>query len=246
MTGRGFSCVLASLAVMAARTPLARPDCAWLGRIVPGKVGFHLISSESWAPIRRHCWQLARNERHGQSIAAGCGQGRGSTARYLGMVQHNTCQPARCSSNFSPGTAAWRCPDVLATWNKGGPARSWRRRPGLHGSDRGKEAFPGASPSARGPSANEQPPPRRPQSPASHAPPLIHPLTHYNIEPGIDKRRGAPFQPVDTPGDRPTCLPSLVQTILARKSAVCGRNIERGTAFEFDWAPTRPACLLPT
>lgn len=38
MTGRGFSCVLASLAVMAARTP-------WLGRIVPGKVGFHLISS---------------------------------------------------------------------------------------------------------------------------------------------------------------------------------------------------------
>lgn len=26
-------------------------------------------------------------------------------------------------------------------------------------------------------------------------PPLIHPLTHCNIEPGIDKRRGAPSSP---------------------------------------------------
>lgn len=156
---------------------------------------------------------------------------------------HNTCQPARCSSNFSPGTAARRCPDVLATWNKGGPARSWRRRPGLHGSDRGKEAFPGASPSARGPSANEQPPPRRPQSPASHAPPpLIHPLTHYNIEPGIDKRRGAPFQPVDTPGDRPTCLPSLVQTILARREEPLSSPM-RAPARPL--LGTDPASLLP-
>lgn len=47
MAGPGFSVCLP----LWLRWLLAPP---WLGRIVPGYVGFHLISSESWAPMRMY------------------------------------------------------------------------------------------------------------------------------------------------------------------------------------------------
>lgn len=137
MTGQGFS---ASLRVWLSWL-LAPP---WLGRIVPGNVGSHLISSESWAPIRMYrppnsssAAQHGRNERHGGNRSLRLRP----RPRYL-----PACQPDRCSSNFTPGTAAWQCPDVLATWNKGGPARSWRRRPGCMEATLGRRPFPAPSP----------------------------------------------------------------------------------------------------